>query len=159
MYRDVRVFEYSSYRDFFCLKKVGRFKGPTNLFDLTRCSSFRIFELSRVNCTLNSPYLCFLQRMTLLLLRKKFYSQKLIKINLLKWIWRLIITSSLTNFALHFFHPADFVSISKTNTKNNSLKLSGAREVWPNNLSRTENKLSENSVFVWIIKKKLSHYI
>ena len=49
-YRDVRVFEYLSYRDFVCLKRVSRFKTPTNLFDLTRCSSFRVLELSRVNC-------------------------------------------------------------------------------------------------------------
>ena len=52
-YRDVPFFEYSSYKDFFCLKRVSRFKGPTNLFDLTRCSSFPVFELSKVNCKLN----------------------------------------------------------------------------------------------------------
>ena len=56
-YRDVRVFEYLSYRDFFCLKRVSRFKGPTNLFDLTRCSSFRVFELLRVNCMHNGQIL------------------------------------------------------------------------------------------------------
>ena len=35
----------------FCLRRVSRFKGPTNLFHVKRCSSFRVFELSRVNCT------------------------------------------------------------------------------------------------------------
>ena len=47
------MFEFSSIRviDIFCLKRVREFWGPTNLFDLTRCSSFRVFELSRVNCT------------------------------------------------------------------------------------------------------------
>ena len=39
-YRDVRVFEYWSYRDFFCLKRVSRFKGPTNLLDLPIYFSF-----------------------------------------------------------------------------------------------------------------------
>ena len=32
-YRDVQVFKYSSYRYFFCLNRVSRFKGPTNLFN------------------------------------------------------------------------------------------------------------------------------
>ena len=34
-------------------------------------------------------------------------------------------------------------------------KLSGAQKVCPDKLSRTENKLSENSVCVWITHKKL----
>ena len=60
-YRDFRIFEYFSYRDFLCLKRVSRFKGPTNLIDLTRCLNFRLFELSRVNFTWGSSslYFCF----------------------------------------------------------------------------------------------------
>ena len=90
--------------------------------------------------------------MTLILLRKKF-SQKLVKINLLKWIRRLIVTK----LASKLFHPTDFVSGSKKDSANVSRKLSGAPEVCPNKLSRTESKLSENSAFVWIIQKNVSH--
>ena len=51
--RPTEMFEFLSsqvIQIFFCLKRVSRFKGPTNLFNLTRCSSFRVFELLRVNC-------------------------------------------------------------------------------------------------------------
>ena len=57
------------------------------------------------------------------------------------------------------FHPTDFVSVSKKDLANISLKLSGAQEVSPKKLPIAENKLSENSACVYIIQKKLSHSV
>ena len=63
----------------------------------------------------------------------------------------------LTNLEFYLFHPTDFVSVSKKDSANVSLKFSGATELCPH--KAFGNKLSENSMFVRIIEKKLSHSV
>ena len=63
----------------------------------------------------------------------------------------------LTNLEFYLFHPTDSVSVSKKDSANVSLKFSGAKELCPH--KALGNKLSENSMFVWIIEKKLSHSV
>ena len=61
-----------------------------------------------------------------------------LKIDYLKVAWQI-------------FHS--FVSVSKKDLPNISLKLAGAQEVCPSRLSRTENKLPLISACAWIIHK------
>lgn len=63
----------------------------------------------------------------------------------------------LRNLEFYLFHPTDFVSVSKKDSLNVSLKFSGAKELCPH--KTLGNKLSENSMFVWIIENKLSHSV
>ena len=65
-----------------------------------------------------------------------------LKIDYLKVAWQI-------------FHS--FVSVSKKDLPNISLKLAGAQEVCSSRLSRTENKLPLISACAWIIHKKLLH--
>lgn len=55
------------------------------------------------------------------------------------------------------FHATVFVSVSEKDLAMVTLKLSSAQEVYPNKLSRAENKLSENLACVYITQEKLSH--
>ena len=63
----------------------------------------------------------------------------------------------LTNLEFYLFHPTDFVSVSKKDSANVSLKFSGATELCPH--KALGNKLSENSMFVRTIEMKLSHSV
>ena len=65
--------------------------------------------------------------------------------------------SWLTNLEFYLFHPTYSVSVSKKDSANVSLKFSGAKELCPH--KALGNKLSENSMFVRIIEKKLSHSV
>ena len=55
--------------------------------------------------------------------------------------------------------PSDRFCISKKDAANVNLKLSSAREVYPNKLSRIQNNLSEYSGCVRIIPKRLFHSV
>ena len=91
---------------------------------------------------------------------KNVCSQKLIKINSLKWFRRLIVINLVEKFwVLISFHPIDFASTKTKESANVSLTHLGALEVWPNKLSRTEERFCENSAYAFIIQRKLSHSV
>ena len=84
--------------------------------------------------------------------------EKLIRINLLKWIRRLVsikLADISTDRLEDWFAQSwltllltDFESLSKNDSANVNLNFSGAREICPIKLSKIENKSSENPACV-----------
>ena len=95
--------------------------------------------------------------MTFILLTKKLFTEtnknRPLKIGLKtdydKVDWQILYSIT--------FHATVFVSVSEKDLAMVTLKLSSAQEVYPNKLSRAENKLSENLACVYITQEKLSH--
>ena len=67
-------------------------------------------------------------------LKKKACSQKLIKINPLKWIKRLTAIKLPLKFCIHLLHPSDFFWVVKRDLANDL-------EVCPHNFSKTKRRL------------------
>ena len=72
---------------------------------------------------------------------KNVYSSKIIKINSLKWIRRLIVIKSVDKFYILSLRTNSFRLKESTNV---SLMLSGTLEVCCNKLSKAKEILSEN---------------